>query len=113
MRFSDFLAEDDMVRDAVIDIITIMAGEETHSLPLEAIQAELESAGIDIDNNALFDLLDTLPIVDNIQDDVVFFNVDGPAHAAGMGGEEGMDAEQQQGTVKSMAQKQVQKGLDK
>lgn len=112
MRFSDILVEFDETSQVVLDIVTIMAGEDTHSLPLDAIQQELGAQGIDIDDNALFDLLQTLAIVDNIKDDIVYFNTDSAAHAAGQSGE--VDAEvDSEKVVKSMAKKQVKKGLDK
>lgn len=111
MRFSDILVEFDEVNQVVLDIVTIMAGEGTHSLPIEAIQQELSAQGIDIDENALFDLLDTLAIVDNIKDDIVYFNTDGPSHSAGQSDEEDVELDQEK-TVKSMAKKQVDKGLD-
>ena len=111
MRFSDILVEIDETSQAILDIVTIMAGEETHSLPLETIQQELSAQGIDIDDNALFDILQTLVIVDNIKDDVVFFNTDSSAHTAGQSEPDAeVDSEKM---VKSMAKKQVDKGLDK
>jgi len=114
MRFDEIIVEDEDVRQSILDIITSMAGEDASSLPLDAVQDELRMSGIDISDDALFDVLDTMDsVVTNIEDGVVFFNPDGPAHDPGMGGEANMDAEMQKGTVKSMAQKQVQKGLDK
>lgn len=112
MRISDILVEFDDTRQAVLDIVTIMAGEDAHSLPLDAIRQELSAQGIDIDDNALFDLLQPLVIVDNIKDGIVYFNTDSDAHTAGQSGNVDSEVDSEK-VVKSMAKKQVKKGLDK
>lgn len=108
MRFSDILVEFDNVQDSILDIISLMTGEDTHSLPLEAIQQELFSQGIEISDNSLFDVLTTLAIVDNIKDDIVYFNAHSNAHSVG----NSTDAkEPDEDHVSKMAKKQIDKDL--
>lgn len=108
MRFSDILVEFDNVQDSILDIISLMTGEDTHSLPIEAIQQELISQGIEISDNSLFDVLTTLAIVDNIKDGIVYFNAHSAAHAVG----NSSDVEEpDEDHVSKMAKKQIDKDL--
>lgn len=116
MRFSDFIVEADETIQAITDIVTIMAGEEGHSLPIRAIQQELSVQGIEIDTNALIDIVQTLPIVTNIEaadpkeHSIVFFNPDSPMHDPGSSAEPG-DGEASRDKVSDMAKKQIDKEI--
>lgn len=112
MRIVEIISESadaSETRGAVIDLLTIMAGEGLDSTSLETLITELSTQGIDIDRNSLFDLLNNLAIVRNIKDDVVFFNTDSDqSHNSDL-----PDPEKQQKHVSSMAKKQVDKELKK
>ena len=105
------LAEDqDHVRDAAIDILSVMAGEGIDSANLNMIQKTLGNQGINVDEHALFDILDNLAIVRNIKDGVVFFNTDSEAS---QGLSDKPDPEKQDKTIDKMARKQTKKELNK
>ena len=108
MRFADLVIENSELQDAVIDLLTVMAGEGVNSIPLEVLVKELAKQGIDVDSNSLFDIADNLAIVRNIKDDVVFFNTDSDAS---VGDPETPDPEKQDKKIDSMARKQVKKEL--
>ena len=116
MRFSDFIVEENVAIQAILDIVTIMAGEDGHSLPIHAIQQELSAQGIDIDTNALIDIVQTLPIVTNVEAgnpkdySIVFFNSDSAMHNPGSSAEPG-DGEASRDKVSDMAKKQINKDL--
>lgn len=110
MRIAEILSEDATdIRGAVIDLLTIMAGEGLDSVGMDTIIKELSAQGMDVDSNSLFDLLNNLAIVRNIKDDVVFFNTDSDqSHNSDL-----PDPEKQKNHVSSMAKKQVDKELKK
>ena len=116
MRFSDLLVEVDQTVQAITDIVTIMAGEDGHSLPIHAIQQELSMQGIDIDTNALIDIVQTMPIVTNVEAgepkdaSVVFFNPDSAQHDPGSSAKPG-DGEASRDTVSKMAKQQIDKEI--
>jgi hypothetical protein len=108
MRILDIIVEDNYARDAVIDLLTVLAGEDTDSVGLDVLQQELSANGIDVDHNSLFDLLDNLVIVRNIKDDVVYFNTDSEgSHHATMD----VDPDKQDKQIDKMARKQVSKEI--
>lgn len=107
MRIFDIIVEDNIAKDAVLDLLTVMAGEELDSVGLDVIQQELSAGGIDIDSSALFDLLDNLAIVRNIKDDVVYFNTDSESSH----GSVKPDPEKQDNTIDKMARKKVKKEM--
>ena len=105
------LSEDqDFLKDTVIDIMNIMAGEGLDSVNIDMIKTTLDNQGVDADEHALFDILDNLAIVRNIKDGVVFFNTDSEAS---QGLQDKPDAEKQDKTIDKLARKQVTKGLKK
>lgn len=106
MRFRDILAEDNLARDAVVDIIAMIAGEGADSISFEVVQQELSAQGIDVDRAALFDLATTLPVVNNIKDDVIYFNTDSDQSQYG-----GEDPEKDDKVVDKMARQQVSKEI--
>lgn len=109
MRYSDLIMENTTVQDAALDLLTVMAGEGVSSVSLDVISKELASQSIDVDNTALFDVLDNLAIVKNIKDNVVFFNTDSDASR----GDEEPDPEKQDKTIDKLARKQTKKAMDK
>lgn len=107
MRFTDLVYENTEVQDAILDLLTSMAGEGLDSIPMDSIIKELSAQGIDIDYMALFDTLSTFTIVRNIKDDVVYFNSDSDqSHNSNM-----PDPKQQDQQVSKLAQKQVDKAI--
>ena len=108
MRFSDLIAENSDLQDAVLDLLTVMAGEGINSIPIPVLVKELAKQGIDVDDNSLFDVAQNLAIVRNIKDDVLFFNTDSDASA---GDPEQPDPEKQDKQIDKLARKQVKKEL--
>lgn len=108
MRYLDLIAENSDLQDAVLDLLTVMAGEGINSIPIQVLVNELAKQGIDVDENSLFDVADNLAIVRNIKDDVVFFNTDSDASA---GDPEQPDPEKQDKQIDKLARKQVKKEL--
>ena len=107
MRYADLIRENTEIQDAILDLLTSMAGEGLDSIPMDSLIKELSAQGIDIDEMALFDTLSTLAIVRNIKDDVVFFNSDSDqSHYTDM-----PDPEQQDKQVSKLAQQQVDKAI--
>lgn len=110
MRISDIIVEETPVRDTVIDLLTVLNGEGVDSVAIDALQQEISNQGIDVDHNSLFDLLDTLPIVHNIKDDVVYFSSD--SEKSRYNNTQANDIEKQEKKVANLAKKQVKKELD-
>lgn len=101
------LVESQDVQSAVVDLLVTMAGEELDSVSLDTLVGELSAQGVDADTNSLFDLLDSLPIVRNIKDGVVYFNTDSDSsHRSEL-----PDQKKQQSQVSDLASKQVDKNL--
>lgn len=103
------LTENSTTEDAVLDLLTAMAGEGLDSAPLDTLADELSKQGIDIDTTALFDVLENLAIVDNIKDDIVYFNTDSKASHYGSK----PDPEKQDKQVSKLAKKQIDKEIKK
>ena len=109
MLIADIILENNTVQDATLDLLTAMAGEGLDSAPLSTLVDELSNQGIDIDATGLFDVLDNLAIVDNIKDDIVYFNTDSEASHYGIK----PDPEKQEKQVSKLARKQVDKEIKK
>lgn len=107
MRISDIILESTEIKQAVIDLIAIMAAEDIHSIGIDVLQAELASSGYDIDEAALYDLLTTLVIVNKVEDGVAFFNTDSQAHDNNSADNKADDKD----VVDKMARKQISKEL--
>jgi aryl carrier-like protein len=109
MRFKDLVTENSELEDAVIDLLAVMAGEGVDSVPIASLVKELSNQGIDVDEDALFDVAQNLAIVRNIKDEVIFFNTDSDASR---GDPSQPDPEKQDKKIDGMARKQVKKELD-
>ena len=113
MRYTDLvgiLKEADDINQAVLDVLTKIAGEGVGTANFGLIQQELSAQGYDVDDNALFDILNNLAIVRNIENDVVHFNTDSDQSK---GQSQENDPEKDKKQVDKLARKQVKKGLDK
>ena len=113
MRYTDLvgiLREADDVNQAVLDVLTTIAGEGVGTVNFGLIQQELSAQGYDVDDNALFDILNNLAIVRNIENDVVHFNTDSDQSK---GQSQETDPEKDKKHVSKLARKQVKKGLEK
>jgi hypothetical protein len=82
-----------------------MTAEGATSLSLDTIEQTLDAQGMHIDGQELRDLLDSIPVVNTVKDDVVFFNKEGEIDAP--------DPEQQDKTVEKLAKKKVDKEMSK
>ena len=99
MRFSD------LVKSSVIDILSTLTAEGVYSVSIETLLKTLQSQGLSVDNQSLFALIDTLPIVNTIKDNVVHFNkADAPNDS---------DPEKDEKTVSKLASKKINKELSK
>ena len=108
MRFND-LFEYSEIDNAVVDLLTVLSAEGIDTISMEALVAELESQGLDVDEPSLFDELQNLDMVHNIKDGVVYFNTS----SMGASNMNKVDPEQADKKIKSMAKKQVDKELKK
>lgn len=99
MRFSD------LVKSSVIDILSTLTAEGVNSVSIETLVHTLNNQGLSVDNQSLFALLDTVPIVNTIKDNVVHFN---KADAPNDG-----DPEKDEKVVSKLAGKKINKELNK
>ena len=105
MRFSEIVVEDTSdIKSIIIDIISVAAAEGMSSLSLDTLAKSLAEMGNEIDHSLLFDILDSISIVDNIKDDVIFFGRDGKSSSE-------PSREQQDNRIDKMARKQVKKDI--
>jgi len=105
MRFSEIVVEDTSdVKSIIIDIISVAAAEGMSSLSIDTLAKSLANMGNEIDHSVLFDVLDSIPIIDNIKDDVVFFGRDGKTSSE-------PSKDQQDNHIDKMARKQVKKDI--
>jgi hypothetical protein len=104
MRFSEIVEDTSDIKSVIIDIISIASAEGMSSLSIDTIQKSLSEMGNDIDNSVLFDVLDSIPVIDNIKDDVVFFGRDGKYSSE-------PSKDQQDNHIDKMARKQVKKDI--
>ena len=82
-----------------------MTAEGSTSLSLDTLEKTLDAQNMHIDGQELRELLDGIPVVNTIKDDVVFFNNDGDVDAP--------DPEKQDKTVAKLAKKKVDKEMSK
>lgn len=99
MRYSD------LVRHSVIDILSTLTAEGVYSVSFETLMKTLNNQDLDVDRATLFTLVDTLPIVNTVKDDVVHFNkAESPNDE---------NPEKDANKVDKLARKQVNKELNK
>lgn len=107
MRFSEIICEDkDDIEQVIIDLISASSAEGVDSISLDTIRGSLQDMGMDIDHEMLFDLLDKMPIVTNIKDDVAFFGNDNEVDSE-------LSVDRQKMKVDSMAKQKVNKSFKK
>ena len=82
-----------------------MTAEGSTSLSLDTLEKTLDAQNMHVDEQELRDLLDSIPVVNTIKDDVVFFNKNGDVDAP--------DPEKQDKTVAKLAKKKVDKEMSK
>mgnify|MGYP003677503104 FL=1 len=105
MRFSEIVVEDTSdIKSIIIDIISVAAAEGMSSLSIDTLAKSLAEMGNEIDHSILFDILDSIPIVDNIKDDVILFGRDGKSSSE-------PSRDQQDKRIDKMARKQVKKDI--
>jgi hypothetical protein len=95
----------ELIRHTLIDMLSVMTAEGATSLSLNTIEQTLDAQGMHIDEQELRELLDSIPVVNTVKDDVVFFNKEGEIDAP--------DPEQQDKTVAKLAKKKVDKEMSK
>ena len=104
MRFSEIVEDTSDIKSIIIDIISVASAEGMTSLSIDTLHKSLAEMGNEVDHSILFDLLDSIPIVDNIKDDVIFFGRDGKSSSE-------PSREQQDNRIDKMARKQVKKDI--
>ena len=95
----------DLIRHTLIDLLSVMTAEGATSLSLNTIEQTLDAQNMHVDEQELRELLDSIPVVTTVKDDVVFFNNDGDVDAP--------DPEKQDKTVAKLAKKKVDKEMSK
>ena len=95
----------DLIKHTLIDLLSVMTAEGATSLSLDTIEKTLDAQNMHVDEQELRELLDGIPVVNTIKDDVVFFNNDGDVDAP--------DPEKQDKTVAKLAKKKVDKEMSK
>jgi hypothetical protein len=95
----------DLIGYTIIDMLAVMTAEGTTSISLETIQQTLASNNMDVDTQTLTQLLDNIPIVNTIKDNVVFFNKND------VPGED--NPEKDDNKVSALAKKQIDKEMSK
>jgi len=95
----------DLVRHTLVDMLSVMTAEESTSISLETLEQTLDAQNMHVDEQELRELLDGIPIVNTIKDNVVFFNHNGDVDAP--------DPEKQDKTVAKLAKKKVDKEMSK
>ena len=88
-----------------MDLLSVMTAEGATSLSLNTIEQTLDAQNMHVDEQELRELLDSIPVVNTVKDDVVFFNNDGDVDAP--------DPEKQDKTVAKLAKKKVDKEMSK
>ena len=95
----------DLIRHTLIDMLSVMTAEEATSISLDTLEKTLDAQNMHVDEQELRELLDSIPIVNTIKDNVVFFNIDGDVDTP--------DPEKQDKTVAKLAKKKVDKEMSK
>ena len=108
MRFND-LFEYSEIDNAVVDLLIVLSAEGIDTISMEALIAELESQGHDVDEPSLFDELQNIPTVHNIKDGIVSFHTS--SKNANIQNIE--DPEKDEKVIDKMARKKVKKELSK
>ena len=108
MRFND-LFEYSEIDNAVVDLLIVLSAEGIDTISMEALIAELESQGHDVDEPSLFDELQNIPVVHNIKDGIVSFHTS--SKNANIQNIE--DPEKDEKVIDKMARKKVKKELSK
>lgn len=108
MRFND-LFEYSEVENAVVDLLTVLSAEGIDTISMDALVAELESQGHDVDEPSLFDEIQKLDMVHNIKDGVVRFHTS----SKNANIQHIKDPEKDEKVIDKMARKQVKKELKK
>ena len=104
MRFSEIVEDTSDIKSIIIDIISVASAEDMTSLSIDTLHKSLAEMGNEVDHSILFDLLDSIPIVDNIKDDVIFFGRDDSSSSE-------PTRDQQDNRIDKMARKQVKKDI--
>ena len=108
MRFND-LFEYSEVDNAIVDLLIVLSAEGIDTISMEALIAELESQGHDVDEPSLFDELQNIPMVHNIKNGIVSFHTS--SKNANIQNVE--DPEKDEKVIDKMARKKVKKELSK
>ena len=95
----------ELIRHTLIDMLSVMTAEEATSISLDTLEKTLDAQNMHVDEQELRELLDSIPVVNTVKDDVVFFNKEGEIDAP--------DPEQQDKTVAKLAKKKVDKEMSK
>jgi len=108
MRFND-LFEYSEVDNAIVDLLIVLSAEGIDTISMEALIAELESQGHDVDEPSLFDELQNIPMVHNIKDNMISFHTSSKnANIQNI-----KDPEKDEKVIDKMARKKVKKELSK
>jgi hypothetical protein len=94
----------DLIKAQIIDMLAILTGEGLDTVSIEALQKELSSQNIDVDSATLIDIVTNLPIVNNVENNVVHFNRIEDPNAE-------VSPEQQDKKIDNLARKQVKKEI--
>tara|TARA_B100000900_G_scaffold34967_1_gene26357 strand:+ start:17386 stop:17712 length:327 start_codon:yes stop_codon:yes gene_type:complete len=108
MRFND-LFEYSEVDNAIVDLLIVLSAEGIDTISMEALIAELESQGHDVDEPSLFDELQNIQMVHNIKNGIVSFHTS--SKNANIQNVE--DPEKDEKVIDKMARKKVKKELSK
>ena len=108
MRFND-LFEYSEIDNAVVDLLIVLSAEGIDTISMEALIAELESQGHDVDEPSLFDELQNIPMVHNIKDGIVSFHTSSKNSNI----QNIEDPEKDEKVIDKMASKKVKKELSK
>ena len=108
MRFSD-LFEYSEIDNAVVDLLIVLSAEGIDTISMEALIAELESQGHDVDEPSLFDELQEIPMVHNIKDGIVSFHTSSKNATI----QNIQDPEKDEKDIDKIARKKVKKELRK
>jgi len=109
MRIVDIIREVAEVDQEIIDHLSVLDAEGVNTIGIESLTNSLQQNGIAVDRDMVFDVLQNLAMVDNIKDDVVYFN----SNSEQSGYANQVDPEKQDKTIDRMARKQTKKELSK
>lgn len=98
----------DLIKGSIVDLLTALDAEGISTVPVDTLVKELRSRGMSVEGPALLDVLETIPVVNNVADDIIYFNSD-PNNTD----LEPDQAEKDDNKVDKLARKQVNKELKK